>query len=245
MISMDEIDWDLEILKRSFNQFSSETTFLEQLKTYLAQHSLNKELFEYLLNQCCMQNLTFIFDYLITLKYDLHYTDELPLRLSVKHNAIDLCKCLVEDHDANVHVQKEYCSRYCVKNGNAKLLHYFGKFTPNYDAMDNAMIKTSVQLGNLSITTYLVDMGADYFFDDGSIILSAITSGNIELVKYLKRKGLTFSKFEDEIYVICLTNEDYGLLKALKKMGLKINKSSHLYNQIRSLKNESKKENRT
>ena len=120
---------------------------------------------------------------------DIHADEECAIQHSVEANNIPITQYLL-DNGADIHTHSDYCLRYAVKDESPKMVEFLLKNGANPNVYDGQCLKTVIRgYPNFEVFTLLIEYGADIHVNQDSPLFMAIEEGNLKMVKYLVEHG--------------------------------------------------------
>ena len=124
--------------------------YLDILKLYIVSFSLT---FNKLCRFCCIYNKLNILEYLDTIGANLHYDEELYLRISCEYNHLDIVKYLCSKK-CNVNAKNGRALRVSSENGSIEIVKILVKSGADITVKSNHCLRISVTKGYLTIVDF-------------------------------------------------------------------------------------------
>lgn len=138
-----------------------------------------------------------VIQYLLNIREDVAFTDEVALRLAVQTGCLEIVKCLV-NAGADIHANNEVAFRFAAEGGHMDVMKYLVGLGADIHAKDDYALHWAAGKGHLDIVKYLIKIGVDIFSDNGLALCFAARYGQLEIIKYLAGLGIDIHINNDE-----------------------------------------------
>ena len=119
--------------------------------------------------------------------FDIHYGDDLALRLASDNNHLKVVKYLVES-GANIHAENDYALRFASRDGNLEVVKYLLEHGANIHAKDDYALRMASEKGHLEVVKCLIEHGANIYSNYDYALRWASRNGHLDVVNYLESK---------------------------------------------------------